>query len=237
MNNATYEDFLARLKEERLRLGLSQDDIGRLLRMTQSHYSKAELGSRRFTYYELQCLCDTDVDVFYLFTGHRFESVNDENMKKKPMGKLIFYMNTLCNLISYLDGEEAIALSENDRKKIRYIQSSQIRMGDSRTGLFWLRTVLDYNQFKMAGILLDNAEEAVKDKSDRRICVEIYDRGGRGTCFKVRNVHEYVPYSSIQGWFEKGVSSKGTSRGLGLYHLKLLLPSPDNINSLTNIRT
>ena len=43
MNNATYEDFLARLKEERLRLGLSQDDIGRLLRMTQSHYSKAEL--------------------------------------------------------------------------------------------------------------------------------------------------------------------------------------------------
>ena len=110
-------------------------------------------------------------------------------------------------------------------------------MGDSRTGLFWLRTVLDYNQFKMAGILLDNAEEAVKDKSDRRICVEIYDRGGRGNCFKVRNVHEYVPYSSIQGWFEKGVSSKGTSRGLGLYHLKLLLPSPDNINSLTNIRT
>ena len=99
MNNATYEDFLARLKEERLRLGLSQDDIGRLLRMTQSHYSKAELGSRRFTYYELQCLCDTDVDVFYLFTGHRFESVNDENMKKKQMGELIFYMNTLCNLI------------------------------------------------------------------------------------------------------------------------------------------
>ena len=153
MNNATYEDFLARLKEERLRLCLSQDDIGRLLRMTQSHYSKAELGSRRFTYYELQCLCDTDVDVFYLFTGHRFKSVNDENMKKKPMGELIFYMNTLCNLISYLDGEDAIALSENDRKKIRYIQSSQIRMGDSRTGLFWLRTVLDYNQFKMAELL------------------------------------------------------------------------------------
>ena len=26
-------------------------------------------------------------------------------------------------------------------------------MGDSRTGLFWLRTVLDYNQFKMAELL------------------------------------------------------------------------------------
>lgn len=79
-----------------------------------------------------------------------------------------------------------------------------------------------YQLIEMAGILLDNAEEAVRDKSDRRICVEIYDRGGRGTCFKVRNVHEYVPYSTIQGWFEKGVSSKDTSRGLGLYHLKQL---------------
>lgn len=79
-----------------------------------------------------------------------------------------------------------------------------------------------YQLIEMAGILLDNAEEAVRDKSDRRICVEIYDRGGWGTSFKVRNVHEYVPYSTIQGWFEKGVSSKDTSRGLGLYHLKQL---------------
>ena len=79
-----------------------------------------------------------------------------------------------------------------------------------------------YQLIEMAGILLDNAEEAVKDKTDRRICVEMYERGDRGTSFKVRNVHEYVPYSTIQGWFEKGVSSKGTTRGLGLYHLKQL---------------
>ena len=153
MNNAGYEDFLARLKEERLRLGLSQDDIGRLLRMTQSHYSKAELGTRRFTYYELQCLCDTDVDVFYLFTGRRFEPLSDESMKKKPMDELVFYMSSLCNLILYLEKDEVIALSEDDRKKIRYIQYSQIRTGNSRTGLFWLRTILDYNQFKMAELL------------------------------------------------------------------------------------
>lgn len=153
MNNAGYEDFLARLREERLRLGLSQDDIGRLLRMTQSHYSKAELGTRRFTYYELQCLCDTDVDVFYLFTGRRFESLSDENMKKKPMNELVFYMSSLCNLILYLDKDDEIALSEDDRKKIRYIQYSQIRTGNSKTGLFWLRTILDYNQAKMAELL------------------------------------------------------------------------------------
>ena len=153
MNNATYEDFIDRLKEERLRLALSQDDIGRLLRMTQSHYSKAELGNRRFTYYELQCLCDTDVDVFYLFTGQHFESANDEDMKKKSMDELILYMNILCNLILYLDREDAIALSENDRRKLRYIQYSQVRTGNSRTGLFWLRTILDYNQFKMAELL------------------------------------------------------------------------------------
>ena len=64
----TYQDFLDRLKEERLRLGLSQDEMGRLLRMTQSHYSKAEHGAKRFTYYETQCICDTDVDVYQTYT-------------------------------------------------------------------------------------------------------------------------------------------------------------------------
>ena len=33
-----------------------------------------------------------------------------------------------------------------------------------------------YQLIEMAGILIDNAEEAVKDKTDRRICVEICDR-------------------------------------------------------------
>lgn len=69
---------------------------------------------------------------------------------------------------------------------------------------------------EMTGILLDNAAEAVKDKDDRRICVEI------GSFFRVMNVNEYVENSTIESWFEMGASSKGSSRGLGLYHLKQL---------------
>ena len=52
--SATYQKFHERLKEERLRLQLSQLEISQLLRMSQSHYSKAELGKRRLSYYEMQ---------------------------------------------------------------------------------------------------------------------------------------------------------------------------------------
>lgn len=69
--SATYQKFHERLKEERLRLELSQLEISQLLRMSQSHYSKAELGKRRLSYYEMQCLCETQANVFYIFTGEK----------------------------------------------------------------------------------------------------------------------------------------------------------------------
>lgn len=69
--NAKYQSFCERLKEERLRLELSQVEIGQILRMSQSHYSKIELGTRRLTYYETQCLSETNADVYYIFTGEK----------------------------------------------------------------------------------------------------------------------------------------------------------------------
>ena len=76
--SATYQNFVERLKEERLRLVLSQAELGRRLRMGQSHYSKVELGTRRFTYYETQCLCETDVDIYYIFTGNKCDIEVDD---------------------------------------------------------------------------------------------------------------------------------------------------------------
>lgn len=59
-----YQDFLDKLKEERISRKWTQLQMGQKLRMTQSHYSKAEMGSRRFTYYEMKCLCETDLDIY-----------------------------------------------------------------------------------------------------------------------------------------------------------------------------
>lgn len=149
----TYQDFLDRLKEERLRLELSQDEMGRLLRMTQSHYSKAEHGAKRFTYYETQCICDTDVDVYYLFTGHRNKNVIDEYWRKKSSDELKHCLNILCQRVAFLNEQRDIELSDEEQRKIGNIQNSQIKCEKHRTGLFWLRTFLDYNQFKMAELL------------------------------------------------------------------------------------
>ena len=46
--NMSYQNVLERLKEERLDKHLSQLEMGQIMRMSQSHYSKAELGRRRF---------------------------------------------------------------------------------------------------------------------------------------------------------------------------------------------
>ena len=64
-------EVLKRLKEERLRMGLSQREMSNFLRLSQSDYSKVELGKRLLSYYEMLSLCATDTDVNYIYTGRR----------------------------------------------------------------------------------------------------------------------------------------------------------------------
>lgn len=73
-----YPDVADRLKEERGRLGFSQQQMSCLLRMSQSHYSKVEQGKRRLSFYEVQCLCDSSIDIEYVFTGERKRERNTE---------------------------------------------------------------------------------------------------------------------------------------------------------------
>lgn len=48
--SATYNEVLKRLVEERKRLGLSQQEMARLIYITQSNYSKVEKGLHRLSY-------------------------------------------------------------------------------------------------------------------------------------------------------------------------------------------
>ena len=54
--SATYNEMLKRLIEERKRLGLSQQQMARLVHITQSNYSKVEKGLHRLSYEELKYL-------------------------------------------------------------------------------------------------------------------------------------------------------------------------------------
>lgn len=62
--SATYNEMLKRLIEERKRLGLSQQQMARLVHITQSNYSKVEKGLHRLSYEELKYLSKANIDIF-----------------------------------------------------------------------------------------------------------------------------------------------------------------------------
>ena len=78
-----------------------------------------------------------------------------------------------------------------------------------------------YHLIEITGILIDNAVEAIKNDDDKMISIETYEDEQK-CYFTIRNTHEYVTYTTIAQWFQKGISTKGENRGIGLYHVKTL---------------
>ena len=151
--NISYQNVLERLKEERLNKQLSQLEMGQIMRMSQSHYSKAELGTRRFSYYETQYLCDSEVDSFFIFTGKRCtgrykyirETCSYDELEK------LFYV--LCLSLEYL----CINCQENKwqamYQDIRYIKYVIVLDKKNNNIFFNLRRSLGYNQHEMSKML------------------------------------------------------------------------------------
>ena len=149
-----YQKFCERLKEERVRISLSQMEISRLLRMTQSHYSKAELGKRRLSYYEIQCLCETNVDVYYVFTGERWKQIgNDSFFLERTLEELKSYLEIVCILYMSLFKVNILTLSRDNHKKIEHIQYALMPCKKGKTIFYKLRRALNYNQKKMAELI------------------------------------------------------------------------------------
>lgn len=145
-----YQKFCDRLKEERLGLSFSQMEISGLLRMTQSHYSKAELGKRRLSYYEIQCLCETEVDVYYVFTGERCQQIEaDGFFLESTVEELKNYLELLCILYMSLFKANKLTLSSDNYKKIENIQYALMPCKKGKTIFYKLRRAMGYNQKKM----------------------------------------------------------------------------------------
>ena len=146
-----YQKFCVRLKEERMRASLSQMEISGLLRMTQSHYSKTELGKRRLSYYEIQCLCETSVDVYYVFTGERGIQIEaDSFLWKSTVEELKSYLEVLCILYMSLFKANILTLSSDNYKKVENIRYALMPCKKGKTIFYKLRRALNYNQKKMA---------------------------------------------------------------------------------------
>ena len=151
--NTSYNDFLERLKEERLSTRWSQLQMGQRLRMSQSHYSKAELGTRRLTYYEIQFLCDTGVDVYYIFTGYRCKTEYNEFFRKCTYKELGCYLNMVCSVIECMYINDTSRCQDGLGKLIEFIQCVMRPYGNNKTAFYTLRCLMDYSQNKMADLL------------------------------------------------------------------------------------
>ncbi len=65
-----YAEVLVRLKEERMKRNMNQTEISQKISMSQSHYSKAELGKKRFSYEQMRKLGGTGIDLHYVITSN-----------------------------------------------------------------------------------------------------------------------------------------------------------------------
>ncbi len=149
MNNSQdYCVMLKRLKSERLRLKLSQEQLGQKIGMSGNHYGKAENGTRYFSNAELKLLYATDIDMQYIFTGVHASSQYIDiliDLSFKPLLDIIQLFPIVSNL--YHD----IGYPTRNYIKEFYSFGCLPILNDSKKSLFWAyRKWLDITQKEMA---------------------------------------------------------------------------------------
>ena len=150
--DSAYKEFLERLREERENKDLTQLQMSLSMRMTQSHYSKAELGKRMFTFYEMQGLCETQVDVFYILMGIRASDKYRHLLEPRALYELTFLFRTVCYANSYRIRHtmHQQPIDSTDRMDLEYYL---LAGNKKKTLIHSLRQIYNYSQIKMAEIL------------------------------------------------------------------------------------
>ena len=76
-----------------------------------------------------------------------------------------------------------------------------------------------YVLVEILGNLLDNAKDELKRIGKKRLYVAILETPDE-VILEVGNESEQIPFEQAESFFQKGKSSKGSARGLGLYNVK-----------------
>lgn len=148
----SYDDVLKRLKEERQRLALSQKEMSQCVRMNQSNYSKVELGLRRLNFHELKYLCESDVDVHYIYTAQKNSGQFTDFLSKSGYSELMCFLNIIYAIVAFRYRKEHSEQWKDILEKIKYVpllEGSQ----DADNIFLLVRRSVNYQQKKMADIL------------------------------------------------------------------------------------
>ena len=177
---ASYNDFLVRLKEEREGKQLSQNDMSRYARISQSKYSKAEHGQRRFHYRELEGMCESDVDLHYIFTASRGSGKYLEFFSECNYQELLFFLEYLSSYITYRHRTSYDLLWKQLYERVKYVPFLERGIGSSNL-FVRLRQSVGHSQMKMAEELgLDVKKlrdlENGRSQPDSELFFNMYDK-------------------------------------------------------------
>ncbi|MGN0341483.1 MAG: sensor histidine kinase [Roseburia sp.] len=106
-------------------------------------------------------------------------------------------------------------------EKFKQVEDNQICLDYKINAKFENIYMPMHHLIEVFGILIDNAVEATKDRKDKEIYIEAGE-DEMACYFTIRNLYPHVSYSEIEQWFQLDYSSKGSERGIGLFHVKSL---------------
>ncbi|MDE7268297.1 MAG: helix-turn-helix domain-containing protein [Lachnospiraceae bacterium] len=177
--SATYDEVLTRLKEQRCDLSMSQNEMARIVHMTQSNYSKVELSLRRLNFNELKYLCESPIDVYYIFTGFRSDNKYMDFIYNSSYWELSRYIGIIYEIVDFNNKNDATGKWKKILKRmscvplIRGIQNSQ-------NVFLELRHFMNLQQKKMAeklGIDIKKFRDLEKGRNlpDSELIWRLYD--------------------------------------------------------------
>ena len=160
-----------------------------------------------------------------------FIEENDMEGLKKYYNKQIFPISTLLNeekdAIARLHNLDIIELKSLIAVKINYALEMKIKVDLEITEKINQINMKSIDLIRIMGILLDNAIEACQECEKKRLSLSII-KMDKDITIIVKNtyVKQDVDYSKL-GF--PGISSKGIHRGTGLYNIKTIIHSYDNV--------
>ncbi|MGN1315048.1 MAG: helix-turn-helix domain-containing protein [Lachnospiraceae bacterium] len=166
MSQNTYQCFVKRLREERIRLKLTQKQMADRMKMSENHYSKAEKERRRLSFFETKYLCETELDSFYIFTGRKIERNQASFFAQYQYAELLNYYEMVCMLVVRPNSRQK-ALSMEDKRIIDYARYLVATENREKTVFKKYREYKGFSQFHMAeklGVDLKKLRELERGK-------------------------------------------------------------------------
>ncbi|MDE6607651.1 MAG: GHKL domain-containing protein [Lachnospiraceae bacterium] len=158
------------------------------------------------------------------FNNH-INAIYSQHLTCRSYEELVAQQRTYCEEIIYDNRYEKI-LKAGDFALIGFLygkfmeaEKRGIRVEYELKCIELISSLPMFKLIELIGNLIDNAIDATENCKEKRLYVSIIENVEEIT-IEVRNVHPTLSSKEITAMFQKGYSSKGEDRGLGLYGIK-----------------